>query len=338
MSTDDQSQRNSLVLSKDLVSETRAVVQERQKVESLLNTAESGRDKVKQEIYEKVTADYRVQLDAIAGRYAPLRDRMVEELSTIRAHELELRSQLGQIRDQLDELRFRCNVGEFDKSELEKRETEKKGTIEALEANLATAEKTYGVARELLGEEVEAVLSGKPPSPASAAASAPAPALIDEPEPAPEESAPPPPPEKPEKPEKPEGPPAPAAPPAADPPPSQRTVEIPADSPPPVTALTDTRTLTQGLLTRKKPDGGKTFVIDADGLVLGRSTSCDVLIQGATVSRRHAVISWEDDAYWIEDVSSGGGLSVNGEREQRVKLKSGDQVEIGAALFEYEGP
>jgi pSer/pThr/pTyr-binding forkhead associated (FHA) protein len=141
-------------------------------------------------------------------------------------------------------------------------------------------------------------------------------------------------------------PPRPAPPPpvaaAADGPVPEGTVALEPGPPPPsrpkTTGSADTRALTQGLLTRKKPDGGKTFVIDSDGLVLGRSTSCDVLIQGATVSRRHAVITWEEDGYWIEDVSSGGGISVNGERHQRVRLASGDQVEIGAALFEYEGP
>ena len=331
MSTDDQSQTTSLVLSKELVSETRAVVQERQKVESLLETAESGRDKVKPEIYEKVTGDYRVKLDEIARRYQPLRDRLVEELAAIRSHEVELTAELGQIRDQLEELRFRCEVGEFDQAELERREAEKRGAIDTLEKKLATAEKSYGVARELLGDEAEPVISGAPSSPPPAAPApkpAPAPQRVAEPDEAevPDESAPPP-------------PPAPAAPPG-DLPPSQSTVEIPTGSPPAVgeTARTDTRTLTQALLTRKKPDGGKTFVIDAEGLVLGRSTSCDVLIQGATVSRRHAVISWEEDGYWIEDVSSGGGLTVNGDRQQRVRLTSGDQVEIGAALFEYEGP
>jgi hypothetical protein len=321
MSSDDQTQSASLVLSEDLVGETRAVVKEREKVQALLDTAEGGRDKVKPEIYEKVTADYRIQLDAIASQYAPLRARMLEELGAIRAHEVELRALLGQIRDQLDELRFRCEVGEFDKAELEEREAERKGTIDGLETKLATAEKTYGVARELIGDDVDAVLSGNVPPPrAPAAAPAPAPAPV----PVEAASAPPPP-----------APQSPATPDAL----SQRTVELPADAPPlPETPRSDTRNLTQGLLTRKKPDGGKTFVIDAEGLVLGRSTSCDVLVQGATVSRRHAVITWENDSYWIEDVSSGGGLSVNGQREQKVQLKSGDEVEIGAALFEYEGP
>ncbi|HVS13397.1 MAG TPA: FHA domain-containing protein [Thermoanaerobaculia bacterium] len=366
MSTDDRSENQlgdaaSLALSAELVQETRAVVQERDRVVDLLETAEQGRDKVKPEIFAKVSSDYRAKLKKIASQYAPLRDRIVQELGSIRSREREIRSQLGGIRDQLDELRFRCEVGEFDRGELEAREAERKGTIEAFEGSLSTIEATYETARELLGDDFEAAISGDGAAPAPAAASAPpVPATPREPAAAAPEptgevaaEAPPAPPapsvaepqeEEEEEEEEPEsGEPAAAPPPvpaAGDGPVPEGTVALEPGPPPPVktTGSADTRALTQGLLTRKKPDGGKTFVIDSDGLVLGRSTSCDVLIQGATVSRRHAVISWEEDGYWIEDVSSGGGISVNGERHQRVQLKSGDQVEIGAAHFEYEGP
>jgi hypothetical protein len=389
MSSDDRSEKKTggaggdgapLALSAGLVEETRKVVQERDRVADLLKTAEDGRDKVKPEIFAKVSSDYRAKLDSIASQYAPLRARIVEELGVIRRREHELRSELGGIRDQLDELRFRCEVGEFDRAELEKREAERKDTIEQLEGSLSRIEATYETAGELLGDELEAALSGAAPPPPVAAAPAsrarkpapgvkapPAPPVAAQPEVAqPEVSEP-----EVSEPEvsEPEGaaeveagpevapvdvteeqtgpaPPRPAPPPpvaaAADGPVPEGTVALEPGPPPPArpktTGSADTRALTQGLLTRKKPDGGKTFVIDSDGLVLGRSTSCDVLIQGATVSRRHAVITWEEDGYWIEDVSSGGGISVNGERHQRVRLASGDQVEIGAALFEYEGP
>ena len=44
-----------------------------------------------------------------------------------------------------------------------------------------------------------------------------------------------------------------------------------------------------------------------DTILLGRGADCDVQIPNPRVSREHARITWhEDDAYWVENLSSGG--------------------------------
>ena len=53
---------------------------------------------------------------------------------------------------------------------------------------------------------------------------------------------------------------------------------------------------------------------------LGRSRDCDISVDDPNVSRRHAEIRHEDGAYWIVDLGSTNGMTVNGER-----------VEAGAA-------
>ena len=90
------------------------------------------------------------------------------------------------------------------------------------------------------------------------------------------------------------------------------------------------------VLKRKKPKDGKVFVLDVEGINLGRSTSNEVVIEGASVSRRHASISFTSGAYVIRDHSSGGGLTVNGERQTEARLSSGDEIVIGTSVFEFE--
>ena len=90
-----------LNLSDDLVRQTRKVVDRRRRAEALLKSAEDGKEKVKPEIYEKVTTDYRAQLDDIADEYAPLRDQAGEELRRIKDQEQILRWELGEINDSL---------------------------------------------------------------------------------------------------------------------------------------------------------------------------------------------------------------------------------------------
>jgi two-component system NtrC family sensor kinase len=66
-----------------------------------------------------------------------------------------------------------------------------------------------------------------------------------------------------------------------------------------------------------------------DGMVLGRSSECDVTLPGALCSRRHARIIRQGDAYCIEDLGSANGTLVNGRPVARVELRHGDQLTIG---------
>jgi hypothetical protein len=368
---------STLRMSEDLVRETREVVDHRRRVEALLASAEQGREQVNPEIFARVSADYRRQLDEIAGHYAPLRDRAGEELRRIKADGARLQVELDQVNDHLEELRFRCRVGEFDEKELRRREAEKLALVNQLQEQLKTVESTMTTAKGLLGDDLETLLRGdfgrRAPAPA-----APAPPVAGTPmgKPAappvavPSEATspggvrptPPPPasegtlllgtplpstkpaaePKKATRVEHAAAAPPPPVPAAAPAPPAEGTVlmSLPAEAPAAPAAPSDSSTqgLPQALLTRKKPDAGKSYVIDKDGLVLGRSNQCDVVVQGATVSRRHAIIRYQNGGYVLEDVSSGGGVLVNGQRQKQWSLKNGDEIGVGAAVFEFQGP
>jgi pSer/pThr/pTyr-binding forkhead associated (FHA) protein len=73
---------------------------------------------------------------------------------------------------------------------------------------------------------------------------------------------------------------------------------------------------------------------------IGRAPECDVVLNDATVSRRHALIVREGNDFFIQDAGSRFGTSVNGESLQsKVRLKHGDKISLGnaEAVFDEKG-
>jgi pSer/pThr/pTyr-binding forkhead associated (FHA) protein len=80
---------------------------------------------------------------------------------------------------------------------------------------------------------------------------------------------------------------------------------------------------------------GREYLVSERGLVLGRDPSCDVVIPGGGVSRKHATIAPENDGYRLTDTSTNGVL-VNGERiAMPTLLARGDLVSIGGEEFRF---
>jgi hypothetical protein len=76
--------------------------------------------------------------------------------------------------------------------------------------------------------------------------------------------------------------------------------------------------------------GGQRLRIDKRHVVLGRSRECDIQIEDANVSRRHAELRQEGTSFWIVDLDSTNGIEVNGRRVQRAKLDPGDTFTVGS--------
>ena len=70
--------------------------------------------------------------------------------------------------------------------------------------------------------------------------------------------------------------------------------------------------------------------VDKRSVVLGRSRECDIQIEDANVSRRHAELRQEGTAFWIVDLDSTNGLEVNGRKVKRAKLDPGDTFTVGS--------
>jgi DNA-binding winged helix-turn-helix (wHTH) protein len=70
--------------------------------------------------------------------------------------------------------------------------------------------------------------------------------------------------------------------------------------------------------------------------LLGRSDDAVVMIDSASVSRRHARIVVTDGKVTIEDLGSKNGTAVSGQRiDKPTELEGGDQIELGSVKMTY---
>jgi pSer/pThr/pTyr-binding forkhead associated (FHA) protein len=75
---------------------------------------------------------------------------------------------------------------------------------------------------------------------------------------------------------------------------------------------------------------GTEHTIDRQSVVIGRSKDCDIRLADPNASRRHAEVRQEGTAYWLIDLDSTNGTSVNGRRQQRARLENDDRITVGS--------
>ena len=83
---------------------------------------------------------------------------------------------------------------------------------------------------------------------------------------------------------------------------------------------------------------GETYELKGESTTIGRHPDSDVFLDDVTVSRNHAVVSREDDAYVIADQGSLNGTYVNRRRIERQTLLDGDELQIGKYKLTYITP
>src|SRR4051812_47644351 len=78
--------------------------------------------------------------------------------------------------------------------------------------------------------------------------------------------------------------------------------------------------------------------LDRPLTVIGRRQGSDIVIHDTNVSRMHAQIKRDGGRLLIEDTNSSNGTIVNDERIERpTRLRPGDVIRIGDAVFTFEG-
>jgi predicted component of type VI protein secretion system len=82
---------------------------------------------------------------------------------------------------------------------------------------------------------------------------------------------------------------------------------------------------------------GRTFKITPDHeAVVGRISECDVCIADPHISRRHCVISAGQSGYFIKDLGSANGVTLNGTKiTSEAPLKDGDKLLLGKVEIEF---
>ncbi|MHB8468411.1 MAG: FhaA domain-containing protein [Gaiellaceae bacterium] len=80
---------------------------------------------------------------------------------------------------------------------------------------------------------------------------------------------------------------------------------------------------------------GKRLRADKRHVILGRSRECDIQVEDANVSRRHAELRQEGATHWLVDLDSTNGIEVNGKRVKRAKLEPGDTFTVGSTEITF---
>ena len=92
---------------------------------------------------------------------------------------------------------------------------------------------------------------------------------------------------------------------------------------------------------------GKVFEIpDFESAVIGRSRTADIVIDDASVSRKHAELTDDGTQFIIRDLHSANGTWIGGRRVDREVLRDGMEVEFGSVrarfreshAYEVDGP
>ena len=82
-------------------------------------------------------------------------------------------------------------------------------------------------------------------------------------------------------------------------------------------------------------EDGDTEKIDKDIYIIGRSSKCDLVINSVKVSREHAIITRERGEFFIEDLGSANGTWYKGERIEKMKIRSDDEIFICDEKFKF---
>ena len=78
---------------------------------------------------------------------------------------------------------------------------------------------------------------------------------------------------------------------------------------------------------------GRSHEIQGERAVLGRSKDADIQVADPNVSRRHAEIRREGDAWVLVDLDSTNGIDVGGRRLRRLDLQDGTRFVLGSTEF-----
>jgi hypothetical protein len=81
---------------------------------------------------------------------------------------------------------------------------------------------------------------------------------------------------------------------------------------------------------------GRRYPLSGPVTMLGRSSACDVPLDDASASRRHAEIRRRAGKTVLVDLDSTNGTLVNGRRVREAPLRAGDRITIGTTTIVFE--
>lgn len=102
--------------------------------------------------------------------------------------------------------------------------------------------------------------------------------------------------------------------------------------------------MNESLLIDHSPDNkGRYFVLSEESVTLGRTPFAELGFESRLISRRHARITRENGSYFIQDLESANGTTLNGVRicSEPIAMQPGDLILLAGGVvklqFESEG-
>lgn len=89
------------------------------------------------------------------------------------------------------------------------------------------------------------------------------------------------------------------------------------------------------LIAHVGPNAGARFLLDSQVTTAGRHPDADIFLDDVTVSRRHVNFIKFDAGFEVVDSGSLNGTYVNGDRVDAVRLRTGNEVQIGKFRLTY---
>jgi pSer/pThr/pTyr-binding forkhead associated (FHA) protein len=81
---------------------------------------------------------------------------------------------------------------------------------------------------------------------------------------------------------------------------------------------------------------GRRHLLTGPVTVIGRSSACDLPLDDASASRRHAELRRRGANTVLVDLDSTNGTLVNGRRVREAPLRTGDRITIGTTTIVFE--
>ena len=83
-------------------------------------------------------------------------------------------------------------------------------------------------------------------------------------------------------------------------------------------------------------DEGTDIPLDRSMVVVGRHPLCDIRLDSLRISRHHCCMTQDKDEVVVRDLGSTNGIRINGERVERGRLRTGDELSIAHIRYRLE--
>ncbi len=81
---------------------------------------------------------------------------------------------------------------------------------------------------------------------------------------------------------------------------------------------------------------GTSFLLDPErDNRLGRDVDCDIVLTDPLCSRVHAIVSRDEDGWWVRDQKSRNGCFINGQKIDEGRLVEGCTLRVGSTEFAF---